>query len=149
MKQAKDIMTKKVISASLETSVQELAQLLANNSIGGVPVVDDTGTLLGVVTESDLIDQQKRLHLPTVVTILDSFIYLESPDKLEKDIKKFAGSTVRDIYSNKPVTVTPETNLDEIATIMANKNVHTLPVIDGDKLVGIIGKRDIIKTLIE
>lgn len=149
MQQARDIMTTTVITVTPETTVYELAKILATNSIGGAPVVDASGELLGVVTESDLIDQKKKIHIPTVVTILDSVIYLENPDKMEKEIKKIAGSTVEDIYSADPLTVEEQTPLDEIATIMAEKNVHTLPVLREGVLVGIIGKKDIIKTLIQ
>ena len=148
MQKAQDIMTKNVITATTATSVTELAQLLASHNIGGVPVLDSSDTLLGVVTESDLIDQKKKIHIPTVVTILDSVFYLENPDKMEKEMKKIAGSTVGDIYSKDPVTVEEDTLIDEIATLMAEKNVHTLPVMRGDTLVGVIGKKDIIKTLI-
>ena len=148
MQKAQDIMTINVITATPATTVTELAQLLASNNIGGVPVLDSSGTLLGVVTESDLIDQNKKIHIPTVVTILDSVFYLENPDRMEKEMKKIAGSTVGDIYSKDPITVDEETLIDEIATLMAEKNVHTLPVMRGDELVGVIGKKDIIKTLI-
>lgn len=141
-------MTKDVITVTPATTVTELALLLASHNIGGAPVVDSSGALLGVVTESDLIDQKKKIHLPTVITILDSVFYLENPDKMEKEMKKIAGSTVGDIYSKNPHTVTKETLLDEVATLMAEKNVHTLPVMQGDTLVGVIGKKDIIKTLI-
>lgn len=148
MLKAKDIMTKQVITVSITTTVLELANLLASKNIGGTPVIDDAGDLLGVVTENDLIDQQKKIHIPTVITILDSFFYLENPDKMGDEMKKIAGSTVGDIYTKKVLTVTEETPLDEIATIMAEKNVHTLPVVDGKRLVGVIGKQDIIKTLL-
>lgn len=141
-------MTKDVITVSPATTVTELARLLADNNIGGAPVLDSSGTLLGVVTENDLIDQKKKIHIPTVVTILDSVFYLENPDKMEKEMKKIAGSTVGDIYTKKPQAVDEETLIDEIATLMAEKNIHTLPVMRGDKLVGVIGKKDIIKTLI-
>lgn len=147
MLKARDIMTAKVITVTPETTVADLARLLASHNIGGAPVVDAAGNLLGVVTESDLIDQTKKIHIPTVIAILDSLIFLERPDKMEKDIRKFAGSTVADIYSKKPLTVTEDTPLDELATIMAEKNVHTLPVIRAGRLVGVIGKGDIIKTL--
>jgi CBS domain-containing protein len=148
MQKAQDIMTKNVITVTPETTVTELALLLSSHNIGGVPVLDPSGILLGVVTESDLIDQKKKIHIPTVITILDSVFYLESPDKMEKEIMKIAGSTVGDIYTKNPRTVNEDTLIDEIATLMAEKNVHTLPVMRGDRLVGVIGKRDIIKTLI-
>ena len=77
MQKAKDIMTSEVITVSPETPVIELAKVLASNNIGGTPVVDNSGGLLGVVTENDLIDQKKKIHIPTVVNILDSVIYLE------------------------------------------------------------------------
>ena len=148
MKKAADIMTTTVITVTTGTSVQELAKILSDNNISGVPVVDETGNLLGIVTESDLIDQTKKLHIPTVVTILDSVFYLENPDRMEKEMKKMAGTTVLDIYSSKLITVNEETTLDEIATLMAEKNIHTLPVVQDNVLTGVIGKKDIIKTLI-
>ena len=145
---AREIMTDRVITVTPETRVSELARILATENIGGAPVVDSEGRLLGVVTESDLIDQTKKVHIPTVVAILDSLIFLERPDRMEKDIRKIAGTVVGDIYTPNPVTVSEETPLDEIATIMAKKHVHTLPVMRGGELVGVIGKGDIIKTLI-
>ena len=148
MKKAIDIMTQDVITVQEDTTVAELANLLSTHNISGTPVVDDSGHLLGIVTESDLIDQKKKIHIPTVLTILDSVIYLESPDKMEKEVLKMAGSTVGDICTKDPKTVTEETTLEDIATIMSEENIHTLPVMRGDELVGVIGKKDIIKTLI-
>jgi CBS-domain-containing membrane protein len=145
---ASDIMTQDVISVHQETPVAELAKLLTSHHISGVPVLDDDNNVVAVVTESDLIDQSKKLHIPTVVTILDSVFYLENPDKMEAEMKKIAGTKVAEICSGTPKIITPETRLDEIATIMAEDNIHTLPVLDNGKLVGIIGKKDIIKTLI-
>ncbi len=148
MKHAQDIMTREVLTVSPETTVTKLAQLLIENNINGVPVVDENNTLLGVVTEYDLIFQQKKVHIPTVLNILDSVIYLQSPDKMKEEMRKITGVTVEEIYSRKAKTVTPDTPLDEIATIMAEKKIHTIPVVEDGKLVGVIGKGDIIKTLI-
>ena len=148
MKKAEDIMTKEVLTVTPETTVTKLAQLLIENNINGVPVVDENNTLLGVVTEYDLIFQQKKVHIPTVLNILDSVIYLESPDKMKEEIRKITGVTVEEIYSRKAKTVTLDTPLDEIATIMAEKKIHTIPVVEDGKLDGVIGKGDIIKTLI-
>jgi CBS-domain-containing membrane protein len=144
---AKEIMSKEVITVATDTPVNELADLLWKKKIGGVPVVDDNGKLLGVVTESDLIDQNKKVHIPTVLTILDSMIFLENPAKIDKELKKMTGSTVGDIYSTEVVTVSGETPMYEVATIMANQKVHTLPVVKNDKVIGVIGKADIIRNL--
>lgn len=144
---AKDIMSRNVITVKEEMPVRELAELLWKNRISGAPVLDRDGKLIAVVTESDLIDQNKKVHIPTMISFLDSVVYLERPDKMKEDIKKMAGTTVRDIYSAKLVTVEEDTPLDEIASIMAEKNVHTLPVLSAGRLVGVIGKTDIIRTL--
>ena len=148
MKKAKDIMSTKVITANESMSVKELAKLLYENKISGVPVYNDARQIIGIATESDLIDQNKKVHIPTVVAILDSFVFLENPEKLEKDIKKMAATNVGDICSHHLVSVNPETPLDEVATLMAEQQVHTLPVMDGERLVGVIGKTDIIRTLV-
>lgn len=142
---AKDIMTKDVITVKKDTGVSELADILTKNRISGAPVVDDSGRLLGVVTESDLVEQSKSLHLPTVFTILDSVIFLESAKHFEKELKKMTGAKVEDVYTEKPVAVGPDAPIREIATIMAEKKVYTIPVVDGDKLVGIIGKADVVR----
>ena len=147
MLKAKDIMTSEVITVKMETTVNELAEILWKNRISGAPVLDDDGKVVSVVTENDLIDQSKKFHIPTMISLLDSVIFLESSKKTEKEIKKMAGNTVQDICSKELVTVDEETGLDEIATIMANKKVHTLPVILDDNLVGVIGKSDIIRTM--
>lgn len=144
---AKEIMSREVISVSPELSVDKLAQLFAEKKINGAPVVDGEGRLLGVVTESDLIDQTKNVHIPTVVSLLDSLIFLGNPAKLDKDLKKMTGTTVRDIFSADLVTVGEETPLAELATIMAEKKIHTLPVVAGGELVGVIGKGDLIRAI--
>ncbi len=144
---AKDVMTRDVISVQPDLLVEKLAAILLENKIGGAPVVDAEGTLLGVVTESDLIDQAKNIHIPTAVSILDSFMFLESTNKMEKEIRKMAGSTVQDIYSPKLVTVNENTSLSDIATIMAEKMVHTLPVVEDGVLSGVVGKSDLIRAV--
>ncbi|MBU0481383.1 MAG: CBS domain-containing protein [Proteobacteria bacterium] len=145
---AKDIMTKEVISVTPDLAVGKLANLLWEKRISGVPVIDGNGKLLGVVTESDLIDQTKKLHIPTVLTILDSVIFLESPAKMDKEMKKMTGTRVIDICSGEIISVSEDTPVEEIATIMSDKKIHTLPVVKKGKVVGVVGKGDIIRTLI-
>lgn len=149
MQSAKDIMTRAVITVAPAMPVERLASLLWEKRISGAPVVDDQGRLVGVVTESDLIDQTKKVHIPTAITILEAVIYLERGRKVEEELSKMAGSTVSDICTKDPATVGPDTPLDEIATIMAEKHLHTLPVMDNGKLVGVVGKADIIRVLIK
>lgn len=147
MLKAKDIMTKTVITTGLSTTTEELARILVEHRISGTPVVNDKGELLGVVTENDLIRKNKRFHIPTVVRLFDAFIMLQSQSMIEEEIKAMAAVTVGDMYTKDVITVTPDTMVDEIATIMSEKNTHLIPVVDGKKLKGIIGKIDIIKGL--
>ena len=144
---AKDIMTTEVITVTTETSVRDLADILWKNRISGAPVLDSNNELVSVVTESDLIDQNKKVHIPKMISILDSVLFLEKPGKMKEDIQKMTGATVRDIMAKELVSVTADTPLDEIATIMAEKKAHTLPVMKGDTLVGVIGKSDIIRSM--
>ncbi|MGI6657475.1 MAG: CBS domain-containing protein [Desulfobulbus sp.] len=144
---ARDIMTTEVITVQTRTLIRDLAQLFLAHNISGAPVVDEAGTVVGIVTESDLIFQNKRIHLPTTFALLDAFVPLERPSRMMEELKKIAGTRVGDICSHKLISVTPETGLDELATLMAEKKVHTLPVMDQGRLVGVIGKSDIIRTI--
>ncbi|MBI5559205.1 MAG: CBS domain-containing protein [Deltaproteobacteria bacterium] len=147
MHTVKDIMTKNVITVTPDLGVDKLAALFWQNNISGAPVVDAEGRVVAVVTESDLIDQAKKIHIPTMISFWDSVIMLGSAEKLEKEIGKMTGTTVSDICSKKVITVHEDTSIEEIATIMSEKNIHTIPVLAGNELVGIVGKNDIIRTL--
>jgi CBS domain-containing protein len=86
--------------------------------------------------------------MPSVFTLLDGFIPLQSSKDLEKTVKKIAATVVKDAMTPDPVTVGPDTDIEEIAGLMIDKSYHTIPVVEDNKLVGIIGKEDILKTLI-
>lgn len=144
---AKDIMTKDVIAVTGDTTIEKLAKLLTEHKISGMPVLDDNGKLVGIVTENDLISRNKRLHIPTVVSIFDAVIYLESSKRFEEEIKRMIGTKVWDICTKKVITINKDTTLTEIATIMSEKKVHLLPVMEGEKLIGIIGKVDLVNAL--
>lgn len=147
MAKAADVMTREVITVTTETSLRDLAQILAENSINGVPVVDDEGTVIGVICESDLVNQNKPIHIPTMFVILDSVIPLDNPWRLHKEFKRLSATTVGDIYSHPPVCVAPDTELSDVARIMADQKYYTLPVLDEGKLVGVLGKADVIRSL--
>ena len=144
---AKDIMTKDVITVSPEAEIAQATKLLVEKGINGVPVVDGKGNLVGIICQSDLIAEQKKLPIPSLFTFLDGFIRLTSIKHLEKEVRKIAAITVADAMTPNPVTVKPETSLEEVATLMVEKNFHTLPVMEAGKLVGVIGKEDVLKTL--
>ena len=147
MLNASDIMTTEVITVKKDTSLKALARILYKNNINGVPVVDDDGLLTGIICESDLIRKDKKLHIPTVVAIFDAVFYLERPKKFVEEIQRINATTVEDLYTKEIITVDEKTPIDEIATLMTKKKIYTIPVVDGDRLVGIIGKADLIRTI--
>jgi len=148
MIKAKNIMTRKVITVSPETGITKAAQLLLDNCINGMPVVNSEDRLVGIICQGDLIVQQKKLPFPSVFTILDGIIPLVSPKNLEKEIEKMVASTVAHAMTHDPTTLSPESSIEEIAKLMTDKKLHTLPVMDQGKLVGIVGKEDVLATLL-
>lgn len=142
----KDIMTEKVITVSPETSVKEIADILLKKKIGGVPVLDGE-KLVGIVTEEDLIMKNVKLHFPTYIQLLDAVIYLESLKKYEEELRKAVGATAQDVMTRDLVTISPEADIEEAATLMIERNISRLPVVENDKLVGIITRRDILKAI--
>ena len=146
MLKVKDFMTKDVITISSAATVEELARLLIEHKISGVPVVNNKKELIGIVTENDLISQNKRLHIPTIIRLFDAFIVLGS-GKLEEEIKKMAAATVEEICIKKVVSITEDTPLQEVATIMSEQKIHLLPVLRNNVVVGIVGKADIVNAM--
>ena len=146
MLKAKDIMRTGVPTVPPDMTVEALGRMFIEQNITGLPVLDGEGALMGMVTENDLISQNKRLHIPTVLRLFDAIIPLESSSSFEKEIKKAAGRTVEDICTRELITVTEETTLEEIATIMSEQGAHHLPVVDpGGSLVGLVDQHDVIK----
>jgi CBS domain-containing protein len=144
---ARDIMTTEVLTVSPETSIAEMSKILENRKIGGVPVVDKGGRLVGVITQSDLVERARDLELPPAINILDLHIYLQIPSHLIQRVERMLGTTVGDCMSPDPVTVTPDTPVPQIAALMAKQKVHTLPVLEGGKLLGVIGKMDLVRAM--
>ncbi len=144
MIKAKDIMTTVVITVSPDTTVEALGRLFIEKGISGVPVVDSEQRLVGVVTENDLIKQSGRFHIPTIIRLFDAFIPLGA-SSMEKEIQRMSASKVSEICTREVITIDMETSLQTIATIMSDKGVHLLPVISSGRVIGIVGKTDVIK----
>jgi CBS domain-containing protein len=145
---AKDIMTRDLITVSPKTEIAQAAKLLLENRINGVPVTDEAGKLVGILCQSDLIAQQKRLPIPSFFTFLDGLIALSSMKQIEKEVQKIAALTVAQAMTPNPVTVHPDTDIEVVAELMVDKNFHSIPVVKAGRLVGILGKEDILRTLV-
>ena len=147
MLKVKDIMTKALITVSPDTEIVQATKLLLENRINGIPVTDETGKLVGILCQSDLIAQQKKLPIPSFFTFLDGLITLTSMKQLEKQVQKIAAVTVAQAMTPNPVTVQPDTNIEAMAALMVDQSFHTIPVVEEGVLLGIVGKEDILKTL--
>ena len=111
-------------------------------------MTDETGKLVGILCQSDLIAQQKKLPIPSFFTLLNGLIPLISKKQIEKQVRKIAAITVAQGMTPNPVTVKPDMDIEEVAALMVDNNFHTIPVVDEGELVGIVGKEDILRTLI-
>lgn len=148
MYRVKDIMSTDVISVSPETEIVQAARIMIEKRINGLPVLDGDGRVVGILCQSDLVAQQKSVPIPSLFSLMDGFMPLTSLKKLEKEVEKIAALTVDQAMTAKPITVTPETGIEEVAGLMVDKGFHTLPVVQDGKLVGVVGKEDVLKTLL-
>lgn len=141
-------MTTAVITIGPEADITEAVKLLLEKGVNGLPVVDEEGLLVGILCQSDLVRMQKSLPIPSLFTLLDGFVPLSSSALLEAEVKRIAASKVADAMSTKVVTIAPDMTIDEIAALMVDRKFHTLPVTDKGLLVGVVGMKDVIQTLI-
>ncbi len=143
-----EIMTREPITVTTDTEVLRATKILLENRINGVPVVDQTGKLVGILCQSDIIAQQKKIPVPSFFSFLDGYISLSSTKGMEKEIRKIAAITVSDAMTPNPVTIGPDSSIETVAALMVDNNFHTLPVVDKGVLIGVVGKEDILRTLI-
>jgi CBS domain-containing protein len=145
---ARDIMTAEPRTVVRSLPVTDAARLMAENRIGALPVLEGD-KLVGIVTEGDLIMQEVKIEYPTYIHLLDGFImYPPSTAKFESELKKAVGATVGDVMSSEPVTVQADTSVEDVATLMVEREVSRIPVLEGDTLVGIVSKSDIVRSLV-
>ncbi len=142
-----DIMTRNVVSIKGTTTVREMAGIFDAMRFGTLPVVDDVGNLTGIVTASDLVEQDRPLHMPTVISLFDWIIPLEGEGSLQRDLNKITAQTAAELASTDVVTVSASDSVSNAAEIMSGKKLHALPVVEGKKLVGMVSRIDIIRSM--
>jgi CBS-domain-containing membrane protein len=144
---ARDIMTTNIHTVTPEMSVDDLARAFVEKKVSTLPVVDATGTLVGIVSATDLIEQDKPLHIPTVIAIFDMVIYLESEKNFRDEVEKMTARTVGEICKRDVITCSPSMEVPAIAAVMTEKKVHLLPVVEDGKLIGVVGRHDILRSM--
>ncbi len=142
-----EIMTSPPFSVTPDTDLKEAIKILADQKISALPVVE-AGKLVGIISETDLMWQETGVETPPYIMILDSLIYLENPARHDKAIHKALGQTVKEVMSQKPITIKMTETVKHAAILMHEKKIRRLPVLDLDgKLVGIITQGDIIRMM--
>jgi len=143
-----DIMSREPILARPEMPLNEAIKILAEKRISGLPVVNEAGKLVGVISETDLMWKETGATPPAYIMLLDSVIYLQNPAKYERDLHKVLGQTVGEVMSGNPVTIDPDKSLQEAARLMHERKIHRLPVLDDrEQLIGILTRGDIVRAM--
>jgi len=145
---ARDIMNKNVITVQEDASIEELARVLTENHISGAPVVNKEGKLVGIVTDADLIHKETNPRAPGFVNILGAIIYVTGIARYREDFKKLAATRTSEIMTTDVIAVGGEAEIEQVAALMVDHGVKRVPVLDNGAIVGIIGRADIVKTLV-
>lgn len=144
---ARDIMTKDVYTVQEDTDITDLAKKFVDHNVHTLPVLDQEGTLIGIVTQTDLVEQDKPLHIPTVISLFDWVIYLESPKKFTEEVHKVTARKVGEICTKELVTCSPSEPVSKVATLMVDNKVHLIPVVENKKMIGVVSRLDIIRSM--
>lgn len=140
-------MTAPVITVRPDTRVGEIARLMVEHAISGVPVVDGAGRVVGIVTESDLIVRHARLHFPVYLPILGEVIPIGNLRRLNEELRRALGTTAADVMTSPVRTVNVDTSLEDVVTLLVDHHIGRVPVLEEGRLAGIITRTDIVRLI--
>ena len=145
-----ELMTSEVLTFAPGDNVMDAMRTMLMRDVDGAPVVDAEGTIVGLLSTADLIVEDARVHLPTVITLLGAYIELpSSKKKFDQDVEKALGSTVGEVMGEPAPTLGPDDTVELAATIMHEQGADRLPVIDDSgALVGIVARGDIVRAIV-
>ncbi|GAB4513694.1 MAG: CBS domain-containing protein [Anaerolineae bacterium] len=144
-----EIMTTEVHTVRPDTPVQEIVRIFRDHAISGVPVVDEKGNLVGIVTEMDLIRRHARPHAPIYFPVLDALIPIRPERSYWETVRRILATTAGDLMTSPVQTVTPDTDVADLAALMVDRGVNPVPVLDGGRLVGIVSRTDLLRVIEE
>ena len=147
--QVADIMEADPVTVQPHTPVEEVLRLMGEHDLPGLPVVNDAGKPIGIITEADLVlsGEDADLHLPHYVQLFGGLIFLESVGKFEERLRKAAASKARDMMTADPVTIEASASAREAAKLIADTGHNRLPVVEGGRLVGVVTRADVLQAL--
>lgn len=143
-----DIMSSEPITITPDATVTEAARTMVENRVGALPVVEGE-RLVGIVTEGDLIMQDVKLEFPTYVHLLDGLImYPPATARFENELRKAVAADVRAVMTTDLITIAASASVEDAATLLVDRDVSHLPVVEGDILIGILSKSDVVRSLL-
>ena len=142
--QAQDIMTKKVISAAADTTIEQLTALMMKNHISAVPILDSDGAIIGLVSEGDLMRRVEGAGKTNKSWWLALF---SGSSNTAQDFIAMRGRRAKDIMTSKVEVVSPETPVADIARLLEEKRIKRVPVIDDGKMIGIVSRANLMQAL--
>jgi CBS domain-containing protein len=142
----KDAMTRKVVGVLPRATVAEALDLMMRSRVSGLPVIDEAGSLVGIVSEGDFL---RRSEFGTAGPELHWLKDLFLPGQAAKAYARTHGRYVNEIMSRDVTTIGEDTRLEEAVALMEQHHVQRLPVVAGDKVVGIITRADFVRELVE
>lgn len=145
----RDIMDPNPATVAPETPVEEVVRLMRERELPGVPVVDDDGRCVGIVTEADLVlpDDQGDLHIPHYVNLFGGTVFLEPLSRFEHRLRKAFASDAADMMTRRPDTVGPDTSVRDAARLIHESGHNRLPVVEDGRLVGVVTRVDVLGAL--
>ncbi|MDQ2741406.1 MAG: CBS domain-containing protein [Chloroflexota bacterium] len=144
---ASDIMSTELVTVSPNTQVTDVVRLLLDTGVPGLPVVDENGHLLGMVTEADVVTKHARPHVPTYLGILGYILPIETSGE-DEEVRRVLAVTAAELMSKDVPAVAPDTDVDDVATLMVDEGINPVPVVDRGRVIGVVGHRDIIRLLV-
>lgn len=149
MLSVRDIMDADPVTVGPEDDVEAVVQTLRRHELPGVPVVNDGGRCIGIVTEADLVlrDEQGDLHLPHYIELFGGVVFLEPLRRFESRLKKAIALTARDLMTEDPITVEADATVKQAGRVIATRHHNRLPVIEHGRLVGVVTRVDVLEAL--
>ena len=147
--QVRDIMSSPAIVVNSETSIPEVARIMREHQISGVPVTDQNGQLLGVITDHDLITRSAPLQEPRYISVLSAYIPLSLDDHREyrEQLRHALATNAAELMSQEVETVTPDTSFEDAIKLMLDPENTLLAVIEDYQLVGVLTRTDMVRLI--
>jgi len=150
---AKDIMRTEVLCVSANAKVREALEIMVKKSISGLPVLNERGNLVGIISESDIIHREVLFDKFEHWILLESFLHRSKASKslddhnYSDDLDYYLEHKVEDVMTVKIISALPDTPVEDIAKLMVERKVNRIPIVKGEKVVGIITRGDILQAL--